>query len=77
MQPRNRGFLKLKKGIIRNLHPELKVLDETDIPFEGWFNLDLKFFYVNFGYNHFERGIMTPFVSSIVQVIKEYERDNI
>jgi hypothetical protein len=73
---KNRGFLKLRKGIIQNLHPDLKILDETDVPFEGLFHLDLRFFYISYGYNNLEKGVLSSSVKFIVQVIKEYEFDN-
>ena len=76
MNKKQRGFLKLKKGIVQNLHPDLKILDETDIPFEGWFNLDLKFFYINYGFDNMEKGVISQTVKFVVQVIKEYEHDN-
>ena len=76
MNKKQRGFLKLKKGIVQNLHPDLKILDETDVPFEGWFNLDLKFFYINYGFDNMEKGVISQTVKFVVQVIKEYEHDN-
>ena len=77
MQHKERGFLKLRKGIIKNLHPDLKILDETDIPFTGFFNLDQRFFYINYGYDNCEKGVLSGTVKFIVQVFKEYEQDNI
>jgi hypothetical protein len=71
-----RGFIKLRKGIVQNLHPDLKVLDDTFIPFDGWFNLDLKFFYIDYGYRDNMKAILTHSVKSIVEVIKEYEKDH-
>ena len=37
---KNRGMLRLRKGLVHNLHPKLRVLDDTEIPFEGYFDLD-------------------------------------
>lgn len=76
--PKNqhRGFLKLRKGIIQNLHPELRVLDETNIPFEGYFHLDQRFFYINYGWDNLEKGVLSGTVKFIIQVFKEYEHDN-
>lgn len=76
MNKKLRGFLRLKKGIVQNLHPDLKILDETNIPFEGWFNLDKKFFYINYGYNNLEKGVISHTVKFVVQVIREYEQEN-
>jgi len=75
MKQKNRGFLKLKKGIVQNLHPDLKILDDTNVPFEGWYNLDLKFFYINYGYDNLEKGVISHTVKFVVQVVKEYEQD--
>jgi hypothetical protein len=72
-----RGFLKLRKGLVQNLHPELKVLDETFVPFEGYFHLDERFFYINYGYNNLDKGILSGDVKFIVKIIKEYEQDAI
>lgn len=71
-----RGFIKLKKGIVQNLHPDLRVLDDTFIPFEGWFNLDLKFFYIDYGFKGEQKAVLTHSVKSIVELIKEYETDH-
>lgn len=73
---KNRGFLRLRKGIIQNLHPDLKILDETRIPFEGLFHLDQRFFYINYGYKNLEKGVLTQSIKFIIQVFKEYEQDN-
>jgi hypothetical protein len=71
-----RGYLRLRKGIIANLHPKLKILDDTFIKFEGLFDLDNRFFYISYGEN-LEKGILTHDVNTIVMIIKEYETDTL
>lgn len=73
-----RGMIKLRKGIIGNLHPSLSFLDKEDIPFEGWFDLDQRFFYIEYGTinrGRYERGIMTPYVENIVHDIRDWQQE--
>ena len=72
-----RGFLKLRKGLVQNLKPESKILDDTFVPFEGYFHLDERFFYINYGFNNLDKGILSGDVKFIVKIIKEYEKDAI
>jgi len=74
----NRGMVKLRKGIIGNLHPSLGFLDKEDIPFEGWFDLDQKFFYIEFGNinrGRYERGVLATYVESVVHDIREWQKE--
>jgi len=74
----DRGMIKLRKGIIGNLHPTLTFLDKDDIPFQGWFDLDKKFFYIEYGTinsGQYERGVITTDVDSVVHDIKEWQRE--
>lgn len=71
----SRGFLKLKKGIVGNIHPLLSFLDSTTVPFQGWFELDEKFFYIEYGIinnGRHEKAILSKSVERIVDDFKRY-----
>jgi hypothetical protein len=66
-------FIKLKKGFIKNLHPVLEFLDNTTVPFNGWFSRKYKYFYIEYGYGESMRTIVTTDVKNIMQDILFYE----
>lgn len=69
-----RGFIKLSKGIAHRLHPYLEILDKTKVPFEGWYHMQEKYFFVMYGVE-MEKGMFTQRPEFIVDIIKEYEGD--
>lgn len=66
-------FIKLKKGFIKNLHPVLSFLDNTTVPFNGWFSRKYKYFYIEYGYGESMKTIISTDVKSIMQDILSYE----
>ena len=66
-------FIKLKKGFIKNLHPVLEFLDNTTVPFNGWFSRKYKYFYIEYGYGESMRTIVTTNVKNIMQDILFFE----
>lgn len=65
-----RGFLKIRKGIAQNLHPDLKILDDTFIPFDGYFNLDERFFYISYGCNNLEKLCFLLILNLLLKLLK-------
>jgi hypothetical protein len=66
-------FIKLKKGFIKNLHPVLEFLDNTTVPFNGWFSRKYKYFIIEYGYGESMKTIITTDVKNIMQDILYYE----
>ncbi len=66
-------FIKLKKGFIKNLHPVLEFLDNTNVPFNGWFSRKYKYFIIEYGYGESMKTIITTDVKNIMQDILYYE----
>lgn len=76
----NRGIVKLRKGLIGNLHPSLEFLDKEEIPFQGWFDLDQKFFFIEYGTinrGRYEKSILTTFVENVVKDIRAWQREKL
>ena len=71
------GTIKLRKGIVGNLHPSLSFLDTEDIPFQGWYNRDLHFFFIEFGHinnDRYEKAVIGANVEIVADVIRKWKK---